>query len=214
MFERIKMIHGRKYRYLVRAEREGNTVKQKVVKYLGPVNPVYTKDLKVKRESNAWLFVREISELEMKVLQKAIASSSAFTRDRARIILLSSEGNGCGSVAQCVCCEERKVRKAIKTFNLKGLEALKRGKAKGAEPKFTKEQKAEMLGVASMEPKVRGLHFNTWSLPKLRRYFIKNQIVDSISIEGIRQLLKSEGIKLKKSKRRQYSNDSNFAKKN
>ena len=212
MFERIKIINGKKYRYLVKNVRVGNTVKQKVIRYLGPVDPVYNKEKS--RKSNAWLFVREVSELEMKGLQKAIASSSAFTRDRARIILLSSEGEKCSRIAEQVSCEERKVRNAIRAFNLKGLNALKRGKAKGAEPKFTQEQRAEMLGIASTEPKLLSLHFTTWSLPKLKRYFIEKQIVDSISIESIRQLLKSQGIKLKKSKRRQYSNDPDFAKKN
>ncbi len=37
MFERAKIINGKAYRYLVRKERIGNRVKQKVVKYLGPV---------------------------------------------------------------------------------------------------------------------------------------------------------------------------------
>ena len=212
MFERIKIINGKKYRYLVKNIRVGKTVKQKVVKYLGPVDPVYNK-LK-SRKSNAWLFVRAVNEFEMKKLSKAVASSSAFTRDRARIILLSSEGKQCSKIAESISCEERKVRKAIRVFNKDGLNALKRGKAKGAKPKFTKEQRAKMLMIVSTEPSKLDMHFTAWSLPKLKRYFIENEIVDSISIECIRQLLKSEGIKLKKSKRRQYSNDPDFAKKN
>ena len=50
MFERIKIIHGKKYRYLVSNERLGDKVKQKVVKYVGAVDPVYRKDLKKKRK--------------------------------------------------------------------------------------------------------------------------------------------------------------------
>lgn len=212
MFERIKIINGQKYRYLVKNIRIGNSVKQKVVKYLGPVDPIYKKEKS--RKSNAWLFTRKVNELEMKKLRKAIVSSLAFTRDRARIILLSLEGKQCSKISESINCEERKVRKAIKAFNMKGLDALYRGKAKGAKPKFSREQRAEMLMIASTEPQKLDLYFTAWSLPKLRKYFIENEIVDSISIESIRQLLKSEGIKLKKSKRRQYSNDPDFAKKN
>ena len=43
MFERTKTINGRKYRYLVKCERFGETVRQKVIKYLGPVDPIYKK---------------------------------------------------------------------------------------------------------------------------------------------------------------------------
>lgn len=214
MFERIKIINGRGYRYLVRNVRIEKTIKQKVVKYLGPVDPVYRKGEKTTRKSNAWLFARQTTEIEKKKLKKALRSPSGFTRDRARIILLSLDGKQCKEIAEKISCEIRKVRNAIKAFNKTGLKSLERGKAKGAEPRFTQEQKAKMLMVASTEPQKLGMHFTTWSLPKLRKYFIKNEIVDSISIETIRLLLKVEGIKLRKSRRRQYSNDPEFAKKN
>jgi len=214
MFERIKTISGRKYRYLVENVRDGLKIKQKVVKYLGPVDPVYNKDRRKTRKSNAWLFVRKTTDKEMKKIKKSLVSSSAFTRDRARIVLLSLDGNQCKEIAESISCDERKIRNAIKAFNAKGLKALERGKARGAKPKFTKEHRAEMLGIVSTDPKVLGLHFTTWSLPKLQKYFIEKGIVDSISIESIRQILKSESMKIKKSKRFQYSNDPEFAKKN
>ena len=203
----------------------GKTVKQRVVKYIGPVDPVYNKSggttvnksggTTVKsRKTNASVYVRSLKQDEIQVLKKATKSNIAFTRDRAKILLLSSDGFFAGQIADKMGCEARKVRNAIKAFNMKGMNALQRGKAKGAKPKFTKEQRAKMLMIASTEPQKFNLHFTSWSLPKLKRYFIENEIVDSISIESIRQLLKSEGVKLKKSKRRQYSNDPDFAKKN
>lgn len=214
MFERTKFIHGRKYRYLVRNERRGDTVIQKVVKYLGPVDPVYAKEVNKNRRSNAWLFVRPVTEPEKKMLNTALASPSAFVRDRARVILSSLDGGQCKEISGRMGCDVRKVRNAVKAFNKKGLISLEKGKAKGAKPKFTNEQRDRMLMIASTEPSKLDMHFTSWSLPKLKRYFIENEIVNSISIESIRQLLKSEGIKLKKSKRRQYSNDPDFAKKN
>jgi transposase len=214
MFERIKMIHGREYRYLVSTEREGCTVKQKVVKYIGPVDPVYKKGLKKKRESNAWLFVQEINTEEMKLLEKAQVSPSAFTRDRARIILQSMKGMSCNQIAEKIGCEARKVRNAIKAFNQQRLKALNRGKAPGAKRKLSKEQKVQVLMIAATEPKKLNLHFTTWSLQKLQQYLMNQGVVDSISIETIRCLLKQERMKLRKSKRFQYSNDPLFAKKN
>ena len=43
MYERTKVIHGHKYRYLVQGKRIKGKVKQKVIKYLGPVKPIYKK---------------------------------------------------------------------------------------------------------------------------------------------------------------------------
>jgi len=40
MFERIMTIKSKQYRYLVENVRDGLKVKQKVVKYLGPVDPI------------------------------------------------------------------------------------------------------------------------------------------------------------------------------
>lgn len=217
MFERIKTIKGKQYRYLVENVRDGRKVKQKVVKYLGPVDPIYDKNRgkSVKpRRSNASIFVRSLEEDEVESLDKATKSSDAFTRDRAKILLLSSQGFFAGQIAEKVNCEARKVRNAIKGFNEKGSKALERGKAKGAQPKFTIEQRAEMVGIVSTEPKLLGLHFTSWSLTKLQKYFTSEGVVDSISIESIRQLLRSENMNIQKSKRFQYSNDPEFAKKN
>jgi len=38
---RIKNINGHKYKYEVKGIRKGDRVLQKVVKYLGPVRPIY-----------------------------------------------------------------------------------------------------------------------------------------------------------------------------
>jgi transposase len=208
----IKTINGRKYKYLRKSIREGDKVRHVTIKCLGPVDPIYKTGMP--RKTNASIYIRSLDSMEIKFLKKATKSNIAFTQDRAKILLLSSKGFFAGQIADKMGCEPRKVRKAIKAFNKEGLNALQRGKAKGAKPKFTREQRAKQLMIASTEPQKLDLHFTAWSLPKLRRYFIENEIVDSISIESIRQLLKSEGIKLKKSKRRQYSNDPDFAKKN
>jgi len=208
----IKTINGRKYKYLRKSVREGNKVRHVTIKCLGPIDPIYKTGRS--RKTNASIYIRSLGTIELKILKKATKSNIAFTRDRAKILLLSSKGFFAGQIADKIGCDARKVRKAIKTFNMKGLNALQRGNAKGAKPKFTREQRAEMLMIASTEPQKLDLHFTSWSLPKLKRHFIENEIVDSISIESIRQLLKSEGIKLLKSKRRQYSNDPDFAKKN
>lgn len=208
----IKTIHRKKYKYLRKSIREGDKVRHITLKCLGPVNPIY-KTGKT-RKTNASIYVRSLKWDEIKALKKATQSSDAFERDRARIFLLSSKGYFARQIAEKIGCELRKIRNAIKSFNTKGINALQKGKAKGAVPKFSKEQKAKILMVVSTEPQKLGMHFTTWSLPKLKKYFIEKEVVDSISIESIRCIMKSEGIKIRKSRRRQYSNDLEFDKKN
>lgn len=214
MFERVKIINGLEYRYIVRNERIGKRVKQIVVKYLGSVQPVYKKTKKETRKSNAWLFAKKPTEAESNELKKSLSSTSAFTRDRARIILFSADGKHCEQIAEKIGCETRKVRATIKKFNDIGLKTLERGKAKGAAPKFDEITKKLMLLHFAKSPRKFGHHFTTWTLPRFRKHLVEQKIVNSISIEMVRQILIKAGGKLKKSKRWQYSPDKEFVKKN
>ena len=211
-YTRIKKINGKQYKYLVAGKRIGGNVQQKVVKYLGPVNPIY-KIGKKREKTNATIFVRTIIEHEKSALAKATKSSNAFTKDRAKIILLSSEKLFAKQIAEKIGCEERKVWKAMKDFNNRGIKALQKGKAKGAIPKFTGITKKVILMHFSKKPAEFGLHFTTWTLPRFRKHLIDYKVVKSISIETLRQILMKAGAKLKRSKRWQYSPDKDFDKK-
>jgi len=208
----IHTIKGREYRYEVTNYRIGKKVKHKW-KYIGPIKPVNKR-----RNPNAGrkpaIFIRPINEEELKTLETAKKSNDAFTRDRAKILILSSEKLSAKQIAEKVSCEERKIRKAIRAFNEKGLDALQRGKAKGAIPKFDKIKKQIILMHFSKEPRSFGYHFTTWTLPRFQKHLIDYKIVDSISIERLRQIIIQAGGKLKRSKRWQYSSDKDFDKKN
>ena len=210
---RIKTISGRRYKFLVAGKRVEGKVQQKVVKYLGPVNPIYKIGMK-RTKTNASVYARTLTEQEKTELNKATKSSIAFVRDRAKIILLSSQRLFAKQIANKIGCEEKKVRKAIKEFNNKGLKVLQRGKAKGAVPKFTDTTKKVILMHFSKKPSEFGLHFTTWTLPRFKQHLIDFNVVESISIEKLRQLLIGVGAKLERSKRWQYSPDKEFHKKN
>jgi transposase len=208
----IKTIHGKKYKYLRKSIREGNKIRHITIKCLGPIHPIY-KTGKT-RKTNASIYVRSLQQEEIKILKKTSRSNDAFVKDRTKILLLSSKGYTAKEISERIGCEIRKARKTIKAFNKTGLKSLKRGKAKGAKPRFTKTQKAEILQIVSTNPTILGLPYTTWSLRKLKKHLINQNIVDYISIYTIREILKSEKMKIKKSKRFQYSNDPDFAKKN
>lgn len=209
----IKTINGKQYKYLRKTVRDGQKMNHITLKYLGPVNPTY-KTGKKRNRSNASIYVKHITNVEKEELEKATKSSNSFTRDRAKIILFSTKRLFARQIAEKIGCEARKVRLAIKSFNQKGLVALRRGKAKGAKPKFTDTTKKIILMHFSKQPKDFGLHFTTWTLPRFQQHLIEYKVVDSISIEKVRQILDGVGARLKKSKRWQYSPDKDFDKKN
>lgn len=209
-YVRIKTISGRKYKYLVSGKRVDEKVMQKVVSYLGPVEPVYK--VKKKRKANASIFVKDLTKEEIKELEKGKKSNNAFIRDRAKITLFSNQKLSPNQIAGKMGCETRKVRKAITEFNEKRLKALEKKKAKGKEPKFSEETKKKILEYFSKEPKEYGYAFTVWTLPRFRKHLMDSKVVDSISVEKVRQIINKAGAKLKKSKRWQYSPDKDFLK--
>lgn len=214
-FVRTKTINGRQYKYLVSGVRDGTNVRQKVVKYLGPVEPKYRIGKK-REKTNASIYARALSDEERStIVDTSMRSPEAFMRDRARIILVSSQERlFARQIAERMICDERKVRLAIKAFNEKGLDALQRRKAPGARPKFTSEVKQVILMHFAKSPHDFNYAFTTWTLPRLRKHLIEYSVVESISMEQLRQILLKAKAKLKKSKRWQYSPDPELDKKN
>ena len=66
----------------------------------------------------------------------------------------------------------------------------------------------------SQKPSKFNYHFTTWTLPRFRKHLMDYKVVDSISIEKVRQMLDEAGARLRRSKRWQYSPDKDFGKKN
>ena len=208
----IYRIKGRKYRYEINNYRVGKKVKHKK-KYLGPVEPINNR-----KNPNAGrkpaIFVRRIKDDEIIILHIAKKSNNAFTRDRAKILFLSSQNNSAKQIAAKLTCDERKIRAAIKAFNSQGLQSLQRKKAPGAIPKFTPTIKQVILMHFSKEPRSFGEAFTTWTLPRFKKHLIEYNVVENISIEQLRQIIYQAGGKLERSKRWQYSPDKDFHKKN
>jgi len=208
----IYKIKGRKYRYEINNYRVGKKVKHKK-KYLGPVEPVNNR-----KNPNAGrkpaIFIRAINDEEIKTLEIAKRSNDAFTRDRAKILFLSSQKNSSKQIAAKLTFDERKVRAAIKAFNMNGIFALQRRKAPGAIPKFTPAIKQVILLHFSKEPRSFGEAISAWTLPRFKKHLIEYNVVENISIEQLRQIIYQAGGKLERSKRWQYSPDKDFHKKN
>ncbi len=69
--------------------------------------------------------------------------------------------------------------------------------------------------IALARPQDHGLAFSTWSLAKLAEHLVAERVVDDISHEGLRVLLREEGVSFQAMKTFKVSNDPDFeAKKN
>lgn len=207
-----RTLQGKKYRYLRMSVRVGKKIKKITLRCLGAVNPIYRKKIK-KRKTNASVYVRGITKEERDKLSQALHSNNTFVRDRAKIILYSADKISAVAIALKINCEARKVREAIRIFNKTGLKVLQRNKARGAKLKFSKEDRMAILLHFSRSPRDFKIPVSYWTLPRLKKHLIEYNLVESISIETLRQILLSAGAKLTKSKRWQYSPDKNFLKK-
>ena len=171
MHYEVYTIKWRKYKYSVQNYRIGNKVRHKK-KYVGPVEPLNKAQRKKGQGRKPEVFVKNFSKEENEAIEKSAKSEFAFTRDRAKILILSSRKVAANEIAKMYACGIRKVRAAIKNFNSKGLKTLQRGKAKGAVPKFDDVKKKIMLMHFSKTPMSFGYHFTTWTLPRFKKHLI------------------------------------------
>ena len=162
------------------------------------------------------IYVREITEKEGQRLQKLLRrSKDPVEMRRAAVVLQSAQGFKVPEIARSQFYSEKQVRKIIKRFNEEGFSSLKSNYGGGRPPKFDKETRLDIVDTAMSRPQDLGLPFTQWSLTKLRAYLMKEKVVDSISIERLRQILKEEGFSHQRSKTWKESTDPHFeAKKN
>ncbi len=161
--------------------------------------------------------VREISNEEGNRLLRIVrrSSGSVVTWRRAQMVLLSAQGMDVPQIAKVAFTSEDRVRAVLHNFNDDGFDSLNPRSAGGRPPTFTLPQRQEIKKIALGRPVDHGLPFSTWSLAKLADYLVAEGVVDDISHEGLRVLLREEGVSFQAMKTWKESNDPDFeAKKN
>ncbi len=142
-------------------------------------------------------------------------SGSVVRWRRAQIVLWSAQRMSVQQIAQIAFTSPDRVREVIHNFNADGFESLAPKYAGGRPPTFTLPQRQEIKKVALSRPADHGLPFSTWSLSKLAEFLVAEGVVEDISIEGLRVLLREEGVSFQVIKTFKASNDADFeAKKN
>jgi transposase len=142
------------------------------------------------------LRVREIDDDEGRRLVRIIrrGSGSVVTWQRAQMVLLPAQGMKATAIAKVAFTSEDRVRDVIRNFNADGFESLYPKYKGGRPPKFTAGQRREIKKIAKARPGDYDLPFSAWSLSKLAEFLVAEGAVDDISHEGLRTLLRQEGV--------------------
>ncbi len=161
--------------------------------------------------------VRDLTSAEGNKLLGIVrrGSGSVVRWRRAQIVLWSAQAMDVPAIAKIAFTSEDRVREVIHNFNADGFDSLAPKYAGGRPPKFTLPERQAIKKVALSRPQDHNLPFSTWSLSKLAEFLVAEGVVDDISHEGLRVLLREEGVSFQVIKTWKQSNDPDFeAKKN
>jgi transposase len=119
------------------------------------------------------------------------------------------------AIAKVTFTSDDRVRDVLHNFNADGFDSLRPKYAGGRPPTFTLGQRQKIKKIALGRPADHGLPFSTWSLPKLADFLVAEGVVDDISHEGLRLLLREAGVSFQAVKTWKTSTDPDYeAKKN
>ncbi len=159
--------------------------------------------------------LREIRNEEGNRLLRIVrrSSGSVVTWRRAQIVLLAAQRMPAARIAEVVFSDPDTVREVIHNFNRDGFDALY-PRYRGGRPRtFTLPERQQIKRIALSVPIDLGQPFATWSLAKLADYLVAEGVVTDISHEGLRQLLREEGVSFQALRTWKRSNDPAFEQK-
>ncbi|HXY28580.1 MAG TPA: IS630 family transposase [Acidimicrobiales bacterium] len=156
--------------------------------------------------------VRDISNDEGRKLLSIVrrGSGSVVRWRRAQIVLWSAQRMDVPTIAKIAFTSEDRVREVIHNFNRDGFDSLAPKYAGGRPPKFSPAERQAIKKIALGRPTDHGEPFSTWSLTKLADHLVRKGVVEDISHEGLRALLREEGVSFQAIKTWKTSNDPDF----
>ncbi len=138
-------------------------------------------------------------------------SGSVVTWRRAQMVLWSAQGMSVPQIARLAFTSEDRVRDVLHNFNADGFNSLYPRYAGGRPPRYTLGQRREIKTIAKSRPAEHGLPFSRWSLAKLADFLVAEGVVEDISHEGLRELLRAEGVSFQAVKTWKSSADPQYA---
>ena len=158
------------------------------------------------------VLLREITNDEGNRLLRIVrrTSGSVVRWRRAQIVLLAAQGMAPPRISEVVFTDPDTVRDVIHNFNRDGFDALYPRYAGGRPQTFTLPKRQEIKRIALSDPTDLDQPFATWSLSKLADYLVAEGVVTDISHEGLRGLLREEGVRFQAVRTWKRSNDPDF----
>jgi transposase len=157
--------------------------------------------------------VRKIDDDEGRRLLRIVrrGTGSVVTWRRAQMVLLSVQRRSVAQIAQVTFTSEDRVRDVIHNFDTDGFNVLYPKYAGGRPRTFEVSERREIKKIAKSKPVEHGLPFSIWSLSKLADFLVAEGVVDDISHEGLRVLLRDEGVSFQRIKTWKTSRDPDYA---
>jgi transposase len=141
------------------------------------------------------IFARRLLPQELEVLKALLHHPKKSVSRRAAIVWLSAEERYRASeISALVEMHASSVRYWIHRFNEQGIAALRPSEAQGWGSRVDSNVRQKLVRLATTPPRDLGLKFTTWTLRALKTYLVEREIVDSISHETIRRVLKDEDV--------------------
>ena len=167
--------------------------------------------IEVKNMAHPPLTVRPVPPEEQTELDRLYRRTrDARLRTRAQMILLALEQQLVASeIATIVRQSEQTVRNWIKRFNAEGTEGLKDRPRPRDPVKVTPAYKERLLGVVRRRPRTLGRPYSLWTLQRLAD-FLAEETGIRLSHEGVRLVLKKEGIKMSRPQHKITSPDPEY----
>ncbi|GGX55174.1 helix-turn-helix domain-containing protein [Streptomyces albulus] len=126
------------------------------------------------------------------------------------MVLLSAQGMAVAKIAGVTFTSADRVRDVIHNFNADGFDSLYPKYSGGRPRTFALPERREIKKIAKSRPAEHGLPLSTWSLVKLADFLVAEGVVDDISHEGLRVLLREEGVSFQRTKTWKTSRDPNY----
>jgi len=160
----------------------------------------------------AEVFVRELAPEEGGRL-RSISKRAKYQskRQRAMIVLASSNLMSAPEIARLVGSDESHVRKVIHAFNEQGFESLDPDYRGGRPKQTTPSERDRIVSVARARPDHQGVALTRWSLRKLAAYLAGMGL--DVSAETLRQILRGAGLSHQRTRSWKWSPDPDFREK-
>jgi len=163
---------------------------------------------------NPEVFVRELSAAEGQRLQRVTRRSKDPVRlRRATIVMASAQGQSVPDIAHMFATTEGYVRRVVHDFNEHGFGALDPKWSSGRPARIDRRMRERICRIARCQPADLDLPFTVWSLTKLVDYLVRHSVVEQISAETVRQILRANNITWQATKTWKTSNDPEFTEK-